>query len=53
MIPKVQRFAVLGGAKSAADVAYASAKAGKKVHWIIRASGNGPAALFHPSAGGS
>lgn len=50
--PKVQRIAVLGGAKSAADVAYASAKAGKEVHWIIRASGNGPAALFPPSAGG-
>lgn len=49
--PKIQCIAILGGAKSAADVAYASAKAGKEVHWIIRASGNGPAALFPPSPG--
>lgn len=33
---------VLGGSKSAADVAYASVKAGKKVQWIIRTSGTGP-----------
>lgn len=39
---------VLGGAKSAADVAYASAKAGKSVSWIIRKTGNGPAAFFAP-----
>lgn len=39
---------VLGGAKSAADVAYASAKAGKTVSWVIRKDGNGPAAFFAP-----
>ncbi|KAF2466351.1 flavin-binding monooxygenase-like protein-like protein [Lindgomyces ingoldianus] len=37
---------VVGGAKSAADVAYAYAKAGLEVHWVIRKSGNGPAAYF-------
>lgn len=36
---------VIGGAKSAADVAYASAKAGKSVSWVIRQSGSGPAAF--------
>lgn len=41
----VQDVVVLGGAKSAADVAYAAAKAGKKVTWIIRKSGSGPAAF--------
>ncbi len=43
-----QHIVVLGGAKSAADVAYASAKAGKTVSWIIREDGNGPAAFFAP-----
>ncbi|KAM0720717.1 hypothetical protein Q7P37_004854 [Cladosporium fusiforme] len=38
----VRSVAVIGGAKSAADVAYAAAKAGKTVHWIIRKSGTGP-----------
>jgi len=37
---------VLGGAKSAADMAYACAKAGKSVSWIIRSSGNGLAAFL-------
>ena len=36
---------VVGGAKSAADIAYACAKAGKQVDWIIRRSGAGPAAF--------
>lgn len=49
--PEVEHVAVLGGAKSAADVAYAAAKAGKKVSWIIRKSGNGPA-HFAPGHGG-
>jgi len=39
----VQRVTVLGGAKSSADMVYASVKAGKKVSWIIRHSGTGPA----------
>lgn len=34
---------IVGGAKSAADMAYACAKAGKEVHWVIRKNGNGPA----------
>ena len=41
----VRHVAVLGGAKSAADVAYAAAKAGKQVSWIVRKSGAGPGAL--------
>ncbi len=43
---KRQHVAILGGGKSAADVAYASAKAGKTVSWIIREDGNGPAAFL-------
>ncbi|KAI7160953.1 hypothetical protein KC349_g3203 [Hortaea werneckii] len=42
---KPKRIAVMGGAKSAADVAYSCAKAGMEVTWIIRRSGSGPAAL--------
>lgn len=41
-----RRLAVLGGGKSAADVAYAAAKAGKVVSWIIREEGGGPAAFL-------
>lgn len=37
---------VVGGAKSAADMVYASVKAGKSVSWIIRKSGSGPAAFL-------
>lgn len=43
---KIQNIAVIGGSKSAADVAYAAAKAGKTVSWIIRKNGSGPSALF-------
>ncbi|KAL8721244.1 MAG: hypothetical protein Q9225_002021 [Loekoesia sp. 1 TL-2023] len=42
--------AILGGGKSAADMVYASVKAGKKVAWIIRQEGEGPAA-FSAAAG--
>lgn len=49
--PAIRDVVVLGGAKSAADMAYASAKAGKRVSWVIRRSGCGPAALV-PAAGG-
>ena len=42
---KIKHVAVLGGAKSAADMAYAAAKAGKRVSWIIREHGSGPAAM--------
>ena len=41
----MKHIAVLGGAKSAADIAYAAAKAGKTVSWIIRRNGSGPAHL--------
>jgi hypothetical protein len=42
-LPKnTKRVAVLGGAKSAWDVAYSYASAGVTVEWIIRKSGNGP-----------
>lgn len=44
-LPQPSRIAVLGGAKSAADVAYACAKNGHHVTWIIRRSGSGPAAF--------
>lgn len=40
-----QNIVVLGGAKSAADIAYAAAKAGKTVSWVIRKSGSGPCAF--------
>ena len=46
----VQKITVLGGGKSAADMVYASVKAGKKVAWIIRQDGEGPAA-FAAAAG--
>jgi dimethylaniline monooxygenase (N-oxide forming) len=38
----IHSIIVVGGSKSAADVAYAATKAGKKVQWIIRRSGTGP-----------
>lgn len=41
-----KRITVLGGAKSAADMVYASVKAGKTVSWVIRKSGSGPAAFL-------
>ena len=44
--PEVKHVAVLGGAKSAADVAYAAATAGKEVSWIIRKAGTGPGGLL-------
>ena len=47
---EIQNVAVIGGGKSAADMVYASVKAGKSVSWIIRASGTGPA--FFVSAKG-
>ena len=36
---------VLGGSKSAADMVYSCAKAGKSVTWLVRESGSGPAAF--------
>lgn len=43
--PNINHIAVLGGAKSAADIAYAAAKNGKRVSWVVRKNGNGPAHL--------
>lgn len=37
-----KHITVLGGAKSAADMVYASVKAGKSVSWIVRKTGTGP-----------
>jgi cation diffusion facilitator CzcD-associated flavoprotein CzcO len=44
--PQIQHIAVLGGGKSAADIAYAAATAGRYVSWIIRNSGHGPQGLL-------
>ncbi|KAL8988393.1 MAG: hypothetical protein Q9169_008563 [Polycauliona sp. 2 TL-2023] len=47
--PSIRNIAIIGGAKSAADVAYALAKSAlpnRKIHWIIREEGNGPSAFF-------
>lgn len=46
MDPEVKHIAILGGAKSAADIAYAAATAGKQVSWIIRLCGSGPGGLL-------
>ena len=43
---------VLGGGKSAADMVYASLKAGKNVNWLIRKSGEGPGLFMNPLASG-
>ena len=45
----IQNICIIGGAKSAADVAYTFATAPdnkKNIHWIIRENGNGPSAFF-------
>ncbi|KAK8102081.1 flavin-binding monooxygenase-like protein-like protein, partial [Apiospora sp. TS-2023a] len=46
--PSIKHVSVIGGGKSAADIVYEAAKAGKTVTWIIRKTGNnslGTAAL--------
>lgn len=50
--PTLQCVTVLGGAKSSADMVYASVKAGKKVSWIIRETGTGPAFFLSPKGKG-
>ena len=48
---KCQNVTVIGGGKSAADLAYAAAKAGRKVNWLVRESGGeGPAMLLDAPA---
>ena len=48
----VKHVCVIGGSKSAADVAYASVKAGKMVSWIVRKNGSGPSALVPAKGSG-
>ncbi|KAE9368355.1 FAD/NAD(P)-binding domain-containing protein [Stipitochalara longipes BDJ] len=43
---RVKRVTVVGGNKSAVDVVYLCAKAGKEVDWIISPDGYGPGILF-------
>lgn len=47
-----KNVSVLGGGKSAADLVYASAKAGKSVNWIIRTTGEGPGIFMDPTGRG-
>ena len=46
MDPTVETVTVLGGGKSAYDAANMAASTGKKVEWVIRRSGKGPAWVF-------
>ena len=50
--PDYQNVTVLGAGKSAADMVYASVKAGKSVSWVLRTSGTGPASFFSPKGKG-
>ena len=50
--PDIQNVTILGGAKSAADMVYASVKAGKTVSWVFRTSGTGPAFFLSPKGKG-
>ena len=47
-----KNVSVLGGGKSAADLVYASVKAGKDVNWIVRTTGEGPGIFMDPAGGG-
>ena len=47
-----KNITVLGGGKSAADMVYASIKAGKKVSWIVRKTGEGPGIFMNPATAG-
>lgn len=44
--PEFKKIVVLGGGKSAADMVYQFAKAGKEVSWVIRKTGKGPVAFI-------
>ena len=48
----IQNITVIGGAKSAADMVYASVKAGKSVSWLIRTPGTGPGFFVSPKGKG-
>ncbi|RDW88948.1 hypothetical protein BP6252_00980 [Coleophoma cylindrospora] len=45
---EAENVIVIGGSKSACDVAYLNAVNGRHVDWVIRASGRGPAWLAEP-----
>ena len=47
-----KNITVLGGGKSAADMVYGSIKAGKKVNWIVRKTGEGPGIFMNPAPTG-
>ena len=47
-----KNITVLGGGKSAADMVYASVKAGKNVKWIVRKTGEGSGIFMDPTATG-
>jgi len=49
---EIQHVTVLGGAKSSADMVYEAVKAGKKVSWIVRQTGTGPAFFLSPKGKG-
>ncbi|KAL8710424.1 MAG: hypothetical protein Q9220_005025 [cf. Caloplaca sp. 1 TL-2023] len=51
--PDVQHITILGGAKSAADMVYDCAIAGKTVTWIIRGTGTGPGFFVSTETGPS
>ena len=44
-----KHITVIGGGKSAADLVFACAKAGKNVNWVIRKNGEGPGIFMNPS----
>ncbi|KAL9091605.1 MAG: hypothetical protein Q9159_001343 [Coniocarpon cinnabarinum] len=50
--PDIEHITVLGGGKSGADMVYACAKAGKRVAWIVKPSGTGPATFATPKGKG-
>ncbi|KAF9890415.1 hypothetical protein FE257_006083 [Aspergillus nanangensis] len=47
----IRNVLVVGGGKSAMDVAYLLSKAHKKIHWILREAGSGPMAIAVPKVG--
>lgn len=47
-----KNITVFDGGKSAADMVYASVKAGKNVKWIVRKTGEGPGIFMNPTATG-
>ncbi|KAL8920156.1 MAG: hypothetical protein Q9208_006402 [Pyrenodesmia sp. 3 TL-2023] len=51
--PECQKVVVFGAGKSATDMVYESVKKGKKVSWIIRKDGEGPALFLTAPGRGS